>query len=91
MSLVREARSLKRAQRAKNREAREKIDKLESFLEEKEGQISELNEKLNPPEEQVKSVRCSYWGFEKAYKNGTYKRKRLAIPPVFETPLQTYL
>lgn len=37
---------------------REKVDKLESFLGEKEEQIRKLKEKLNPPKKEVKSVKC---------------------------------
>ncbi|MEA1964744.1 MAG: helix-turn-helix domain-containing protein [Candidatus Aerophobetes bacterium] len=54
---------------------REKLSKIESLLKEKEEQARELKEELNPSGEKTESVRCPYCGFEKVYKNGTYKRK----------------
>lgn len=66
----------KRLEDRKVGKLREKVDNLENFLEEKEEQISELKEKLNSPKKEVKSIRCPYCGFDKVYKNGTYKRRR---------------
>ena len=38
--------------------------------------IKRLREGLKPDKEDFKPVRCLYCGFEKVYKNGTYKRGR---------------
>ena len=55
---------------------RRKVEKLEGFLKEKDEKIKELRERLDPDKEEFKPVSCPYCGFEKVYKNGTYKRKR---------------
>jgi len=44
-------------------------------LKEKDEKIKGLRERLNPNKEEFKPVKCPYCGFEKVYKNGTYKRK----------------
>ena len=54
---------------------RRKVEKLEGFLKEKDEKIKELRKRLNPAKEEFKPVKCPYCGFEKVYKNGTYKRK----------------
>ena len=54
---------------------RRKVEKLESFLKEKDEKIKELRERLDPNKEEFKPVKCPYCGFEKVYRNGTYKRK----------------
>ena len=54
---------------------KERVAKLERSLEEKDKKIKELKEKLELPEEKVKLSKCPYCGFEKVYKNCTYKRK----------------
>jgi len=54
---------------------KEKVTKLENSLEEKDREIKRLKERLEPSKEKVRSVERPYCGFEKVYKNGTYKRK----------------
>jgi len=54
---------------------KKKVDKIENCLEEKEERKDKLKEKLNSPKKEVKPVKCPYCGFEKVYRNGTYKRK----------------
>ena len=42
-----------------------KLNKIESLLKEKEEQVRELKEKLNPSGGKIESVKCPYCGFEK--------------------------
>jgi len=73
---MREALSLKEIQKDREIEKlRRKIEKLEGFLKEKDKKIRGLRERLNPNRKEFKPVKCPYCGFEKVYKNGTYKRK----------------
>jgi len=55
------------------RNLREEIDKLRGYLEEKEGQIYLLKQKLEPRKDDSKPVRCPNCGYEKVYRNGTYE------------------
>ena len=75
MSLAKGAKCKKSSKDRKIEKLKGQVDKLENCLEEKEERIRKLNEKLNPPEKEVKSVKCPYCGFEKVYKNSTYKRR----------------
>ena len=65
----------KRGPKFKRNPEDKRMDELESFLEEKDGEIKRLRGKSNPKKEDIRPVKCPYCGFEKIYKNGTYKRK----------------
>jgi len=41
----------------------------------KDKEIEKLKEKLEPPKKKERLPKCPYCGFEKVYKNGSYKRK----------------
>jgi len=55
---------------------KEKIEKLVNIISEKEKQIKNLRGKLNLQKNSLpRPSRCPHCGFEKIYKNGTYKIK----------------
>jgi hypothetical protein len=55
---------------------KEKIAKLNDIIEEKEKQIQNLREKLSLQKNSLpRPSKCPHCGFEKIYKNGTYKIK----------------
>jgi cell division protein FtsB len=57
-------------------EQKEKIAKLEGIISEKEKQIKNLKGKLNLQKNSfARPSKCPHCGFEKIYKNGTYKIK----------------
>jgi len=57
-------------------EQKEKIDKLNDIISEKEKQIKNLRNKIALQKNSLsRPLRCPYCGFEKIYKNGTYKIK----------------
>jgi len=57
-------------------EQNEKIGKLEDIIEQKEKQIKNLKGKLNLQKNSLpRPSRCPQCGFEKIYRNGTYKIK----------------
>jgi len=57
-------------------EQKEKIGKLEDIISEKEKQIKDLKGKLNLQKNSLpRPSKCPHCGFEKIYKNGTYKIK----------------
>lgn len=57
-------------------EQKEKIEKLVNIISEKEKQIKNLRGKLNLQKNSLsRPLKCPHCGFEKIYKNGTYKIK----------------
>jgi len=55
---------------------KEKIEKLVNIISEKEKQIKNLRGKLNLQKNSLpRSSKCPHCGFEKIYRNGTYKIK----------------
>ena len=64
---------------AKDRKVREQgkeIDRLKGIVKEKEKQIENLKRKMSLQKKDVsRPLKCPYCGFEKIYKNGTYKIK----------------
>ena len=57
-------------------EQKEKIEELVNIISEKEKQIKKLKGKLNLQKNSLtRPSKCSRCGFEKIYKNGTYKIK----------------
>jgi len=62
---------------AKNKlveEQKERIEELEGIVEQKEKQIKNLKGKINLQKNSLpRPSRCPHCGFEKIYKNGTYK------------------
>jgi len=57
-------------------EQKEKIAKLEDIISEKEKQIKNLKGKMNLQKNSLpRPSKCPHCGFEKIYKNGTYKIK----------------
>jgi len=57
-------------------EQKEKIDKLEDIIEQKKKQIKNLKGKVNLQKNSLpRPSECPHCGFEKIYKNGTYKIK----------------
>ena len=57
-------------------EQKEKIGKLNDIISEKEKQIKDLKGKLNLQKNSLpRPSKCPHCGFEKIYKNGTYKIK----------------
>ena len=55
-------------------EQKEKIAELDDIISEKEKQIKDLKRKLNLQKNSLpRPSRCPHCGFEKIYKNGTYK------------------
>jgi len=55
-------------------EQKEKVGKLEDIISEKEKQIENLKEKINLQKNSFPHPsKCPHCGFEKIYKNGTYK------------------
>ncbi len=57
-------------------EQKEKIGKLEDIVSEKEKQIENLRGKINLQKNNLlRPSKCPHCGFEKIYKNGTYKIK----------------
>jgi len=69
----------KRGPKFKRNPENKRMEELASFLEEKDGEIKRLREKSNPKKEDIRPVKCPYCGFEKIYRNGTYKRKPKAF------------
>ena len=57
-------------------EQKEKIEELNDIIKQKEKQIKNLREKINLKKNSLpRPSRCPHCGFEKIYKNGTYKIK----------------
>ncbi len=57
-------------------EQKEKIGKLEDIISDKEKQIENLRRKINLQKNSLpRPSKCPHCGFEKIYKNGTYKIK----------------
>ena len=55
-------------------EQKEKIEGLNDIISEKEKQIKNLRRKINLQKNSLpRALRCPHCGFEKIYKNGTYK------------------
>jgi len=68
----------KHPQRISKEKLKKEVDKLKTFLQERESQIDFLMKKLESQQEQkenLESLRCPYCGCRKVYRNDTYKRR----------------
>ncbi len=58
------------------KEQKKEIGRLKDIIEKKEKQVEKLREKINLQKKDIfRPSKCSQCGFEKIYKNGTYKIK----------------